>query len=335
MGFFIFVIFALALVCVMLVSWAYVVPQQVIYIIEAFGRFSRADGAGIHFKRPFVDRVAGKVSLRVQQLDNQIVTKTLDNVYVTCEVSVQYQVNANKVADAFYKLENPEMQIKAYVEDAVRSAIPQLDLDDAYTAKDEIAGEVQSVIADAMNDYGYVIVKTLVTSIEPDKSIREAMNSINEANRKREAAKAQAEADRIVTVTKAEAEREKMRLRGEGIAQQRQAIVDGLTTSMRQLKESGLSDSEIMTVLLMNQYIDTLNQFAGDAGTHTIFLPAGPSGVEDMRTQLLSALDASGARARTHVVRPDSAPSSGAARPVSGGAGTRPAPGGTVPRSRM
>lgn len=303
------------LAVLLLFSWAYVVPQQVIYIVEAFGKFSRADSAGIHFKRPFVDRIAGKISLRVQQLDNKIVTKTLDNVYVTCEVSVQYQVNSKNVADAFYKLEDPEMQIKAYVEDAVRSAIPQLNLDDAYTAKDEIASEVQSVIADAMNDYGYVIVKTLVTSIEPDKSIREAMNSINEANRKREAAKAQAEADRIVTVTKAEAEREKMRLRGEGIAQQRQAIVDGLTSSMRQLKESGLTDSEIMTVLLMNQYIDTLNQFASDEGTHTVFLPSGPAGVEDMRTQLLSALYAAkGSRPVTSVPK-----AQGAARKSAGG----------------
>lgn len=285
----VFVIFLLGLVA----TWAYIVPQQVIYIVEAFGKFSRADAAGLHFKRPFIDRIAGKVSLRVQQLDNQIVTKTLDNVYVTCDVSVQYQVNARKVSDAFYKLENPEMQIKAYVEDAVRSAIPQLDLDAAYTAKDEIASEVQTVISGAMTEFGYVIVRTLVTAIEPDQSIREAMNSINEANRRREAAKAQAEADRIVTVTKAEAEAEKMRLRGEGIASQRKAIVDGLSESMRQLKDSGLSDSEVMSVLLINQYIDTLNQFASGEGTHTVFLPSGPEGIEDIRSQIISALDAS------------------------------------------
>lgn len=289
-----FFIFLIIVVLLVISSWAYVVPQQIVYIIESFGRFSRADGAGIHFKVPIVDRVAGRLSLRVQQLDNRISTKTKDNVFVTADVSVQYQVNSQKVTDAFYKLENPEQQINAYVEDAIRSAIPALDLDDAYVRKDDIAEDVQNSISEAMDEYGYIIVKTLITSIEPDKSIREAMNSINEANRKREAAKAQAEADRIVTVTRAEAEAEKMRLRGEGIANQRKAIVDGLTASMKQMKESGLSDREVMSVLLLNQYIDTLNQFATSEGTHTVFLPASPDGIEDLRVQLMSSLEATG-----------------------------------------
>lgn len=290
----IFLIFLVLLVFIVLFSWAYVVPQQIVYIIESFGKFSRADSAGIHFKVPFVDRVAGRLSLRVQQLDNKISTKTRDNVFVMADVSVQYQVNPNKVTDAFYKLENPEQQINAYVEDAIRSAIPGLDLDDAYVRKDSIADDVQRSISEAMDDYGYVIIKTLITSIEPDKSIRDAMNSINEANRKREAAKAQAEADRIVTVTRAEAEAEKMRLRGEGIAKQRKAIVDGMSESMQQLREFGFDDQQVMSTLLLNQYIDTLNQFAASSGTHTVFLPVSPDGIEDIRVQLMSALDSIG-----------------------------------------
>lgn len=274
----------------------FVVPQQNVYIIESFGKFARAEGAGLHFKIPVAETVAGKVSLRVRQLDNTISTKTQDNVFVDTEVNVQYQVNPRRVRDAFYTLDNPDAQIRSYVEDAIRSAIPKLDLDDAYDRKDDIARNALETISDSMDRYGYTIVNVLVTSIEPDASIREAMNSINEANRRREAAKAQAEADRIVIITKAKAEAEKMRLRGEGIAQQRQAIVRGLSESMAQLKGSGLSDSEVMSVLLVNQYLDALNNFASGEGTHTVFLPVTPDGVEDMRADLIASLDAQAAR---------------------------------------
>lgn len=303
----------IAIIVVLLVAiiacWAYVVPQQVVYIIESLGKFSRADSAGLHFKVPFFDRVAGKLSLRVQQLDNKISTKTRDNVFVTAEVSVQYQVNPKKVGDAFYRLENPEQQINAYVEDAIRSAIPKLDLDDAYERKDDIADDVQASIASAMDDYGYIIIKTLITTIEPDKSIREAMNSINEANRRREAAKAQAEADKIAVVTRAEAEAEEMRLRGEGVANQRKAIVEGLSESVKELADTGLNEEQIMSVLLVNQYIDTLNKFA-DGGNATIFLPASMAGVEDARAQIMSAIEATKKSGVSHQVPQASASSS-------------------------
>lgn len=288
------VLVIIVLLIVFGVLTAFVVPQQSVYIIESFGKFSRAETAGLHFKVPVMETVAGKVSLRVRQLDNVISTKTRDNVFVEAEVSVQYQVSPRRADDAFYKLENPDAQIRSYVEDAIRSAVPKLDLDDAYDRKDDVAREALSIIADAMGNYGYEVLSVLVTSIEPDASIREAMNSINEANRRREAAKAQAEADRIVTVTKAQAEAEKMRLRGEGIAQQRQAIVKGLSESMAQLRDSGLSDSQVMSVLLINQYIDSLNNFATGEGTHTVFLPVSPDGIEGIRSDIISSLDAAG-----------------------------------------
>ena len=271
---------------------AYVVPQQQVYIIERLGKFLRADGAGLHFKIPFIDRAAGRTSLRVQQLDNKISTKTKDNVFVDAQISVQYQVSPYKVADAFYQLENPVAQINAYVEDAIRAALPMLTLDEAFERKDDVANDVQASISEAMDRYGYVIVKTLITAIDPDKRIKDAMNSINEANRRREAAKAQAEADKIAVVTRAEAEAEEMRLRGEGVASQRKAIVEGLSESVRELAETGLDETQIMSVLLTNQYIDTLNKFADSQHASTIFLPASAMGVEDMRTQILSAIQA-------------------------------------------
>ncbi len=288
----VFAAILLILVVYTFFSGAYVVPQQQVFIIERLGRFLRVDSAGLHFKIPYIDRVAGKQSLRVQQLDNKISTKTQDNVFVEAKISVQYQVNPQKVADAFYQLENPVAQINAYVEDAIRAALPLLTLDAAFERKDDVAVDVQNSIAEAMDRYGYVIVKTLITAIDPDKRIKDAMNSINEANRRREAAKAQAEADKIAVVTRAEAEAEEMRLRGEGVANQRKAIVEGLSESMRELAESGLDEAQIMSVLLTNQYIDTLNKFAESPHGSTIFLPASPEGIEDMRTQLISSMEA-------------------------------------------
>jgi len=281
----------LALIVFAVLKCAYVVPQQQVFIIERLGKFIRADGAGFHVKIPFIDVIAGRQSLRVQQLDNTISTKTKDNVFIEAQISVQYQVNPYKVADAFYQLENPVAQINAYVEDAIRAALPMLSLDEAFERKDDVANDVQSSISEAMDRYGYVIVKTLITAIDPDKRIKDAMNSINEANRRREAAKAQAEADKIAVVTRAEAEAEEMRLRGEGVASQRKAIVEGLSDSVKELSETGLSEDQIMTVLLTNQYIDTLNKFA-DSHASTIFLPSSPAGVEDFRTQLMSSIQA-------------------------------------------
>jgi len=197
------------------------------------------------------------------------------------------------VTDAYYKLMRPESQIKSYIEDALRSSVPKLPLDELFEKKDEIALEVQHQVAEEMTTYGYIIVKTLITKVEPDAEVKQSMNEINAAQRKRVAAQELAEADKIKIVTAAEAEAEKDRLHGVGIAQQRKAIVDGLAESITELKEAnvGMTEEQIMSILLTNQYLDTLNTFASK-GNQTIFLPNTPNGVDDIRTQILSALRA-------------------------------------------
>jgi regulator of protease activity HflC (stomatin/prohibitin superfamily) len=285
---------AIVLVIVVLIIIAkgiYVVPQQQIAIIERLGKFHKAADAGFHIKIPIIDRIAGKPSLRVFQLDNDIPTKTKDNVFANIYVAVQYRINKSNVVDAWYQLDNPVAQITAYVEDAIRASIPTLTLDDTFEMKDDIANKVQETISEEMEKYGYTIIKALITSIEPGQSIKDAMNGINEANRRRVAAQELAEADKITVVVRAEAEAKEAELRGQGIAAQRQAIVDGLAASVEQLTKTGLSEDQVMGVLLTNQYLDSLNKFA-DKGNSTIFLPAGPEGAENIRTQLLSALRA-------------------------------------------
>ena len=294
-GFFIFILFLLLVAGIIVISSLYVVKQQSVAIIERFGRYQKISDSGIHMRAPFgIDKIAARVQLRVLQSEIVVETKTQDNVFVTMNVATQYRVNESNVKDAYYKLMRPESQIKSYIEDALRSSVPKLTLDELFEKKDEIALEVQKQVAEEMSTYGYIIVKTLITKVEPDAEVKQSMNEINAAQRKRVAAQELAEADKIKIVTAAEAEAEKDRLHGVGIAEQRKAIVDGLADSIKELKGANvdLTEEQIMSILLTNQYLDTLNNFADKEGNNTIFLPANPDGVEIIRTQILSALKA-------------------------------------------
>ena len=294
-GFFIFILFLLMVAGFIVISSLYVVKQQSVAIIERFGRYQKISDSGIHMRAPFgIDKIAARVQLRVLQSEIVVETKTQDNVFVTMNVATQYRVNESNVKDAYYKLMRPESQIKSYIEDALRSSVPKLTLDELFEKKDEIALEVQKQVAEEMSTYGYIIVKTLITKVEPDAEVKQSMNEINAAQRKRVAAQELAEADKIKIVTAAEAEAEKDRLHGVGIAEQRKAIGDGLADSIKELKGANvdLTEEQIMSILLTNQYLDTLNNFADKEGNNTIFLPANPDGVENIRTQILSALKA-------------------------------------------
>ena len=276
-------------------SGFYIVRQQSVAIVERLGKYHKTANSGFHLRIPMgIDNVVARIQLRLLQNETVVETKTKDNVFVSMNIATQYRVNEVNVSDAYYKLMYPEEQIRAYIEDALRSAVPKLTLDELFEKKDEIAIEVQNSVAEEMSTYGYNIVKTLITKIEPDAEVKQSMNEINAAQRKRVAAQELAEADKIKVVTAAEAEAEKDRLRGVGIAQQRKAIVDGLADSIQELKSSNvnLTEDEIMSILLTNQYLDTLNIFA-EKGNSTLFLPNTPNGAEDIRSQILSSLEAS------------------------------------------
>ena len=289
---FLFLLISFLIILGILISMLYVVRQQSVAIVERFGRYQKIATSGIHMRLPFgIDKIAARIQLRLLQSEIVVETKTKDNVFVMMNVATQYRVNEQNVTDAYYKLMRPEAQIKSYIEDALRSSVPKLTLDELFEKKDEIALEVQHQVAEEMTTYGYIIVKTLITKVEPDAEVKQSMNEINAAQRKRVAAQELAEADKIKIVTAAEAEAEKDRLHGVGIAQQRKAIVDGLAESIAELKEAnvGMSEEQIMSILLTNQYLDTLNTFAAKVN-QTLFLPNNPNGVDDIRTQILSAL---------------------------------------------
>ncbi|AEZ61654.1 Membrane protease subunit, stomatin/prohibitin-like protein [Streptococcus infantarius subsp. infantarius] len=292
----ILIVLAIFLIIILSVvaSTLYVVRQQTVVIIERFGKYQTTSGSGMHVRLPFgIDKIAARIQLRLLQSEIVVETKTKDNVFVTLNVATQYRVNEQNVTDAYYKLMRPEAQIKSYIEDALRSSVPKLTLDELFEKKDEIALEVQHQVAEEMSTYGYIIVKTLITKVEPDAEVKQSMNEINAAQRKRVAAQELANADKIKIVTAAEAEAEKDHLHGVGIAQQRKAIVDGLAESIQELKDAnvGMTEEQIMSILLTNQYLDTLNTFAAK-GNQTLFLPNHPEGIEDIRTQILSSLKA-------------------------------------------
>ena len=270
----------------------FIVQQQTAAIVQSLGKYDRISGPGLHIKLPFIEKVAGTVNLRIQQLDVDVETKTQDNVFVRVIVSVQYFVLKDKVYDAFYKLDDPVNQIKAFVFDVVRARVPKIKLDDVFEKKDEIAGAVKSELSQVMDDFGYGIVKTLVTDIDPDAKVKTAMNEINAAQRLRVAATEKGEAEKIIQVKAAETDAEAKALSGKGIADQRRAIVEGLRESVGEFQRTieGTTASDVMNLILMTQYFDTLKDLGNASNTNTILIPHSPGAVGDLATQLRDAV---------------------------------------------
>ncbi len=265
------------------------VTEQTAYVIERFGKFQRIAHSGLGFIIPFIDRKAGVVNLRVQQLDVSIETKTQDDVFVNLQVSVQYMVVRQSVREAYYSLDNPKNQIAAYVFDDVRAEVPKLELDDVFAKKDDIAIAVQKNIASSMDQYGYNIIRALITDIDPDAKVKESMNHINAAKRGREAALEEAEAKKIRIVKEAEAEAESKRLSGEGIARQRLEIVRGFKESVEDFKKSldNVTHEEIMQFVLMTQYFDTIKDIGANSKNSSILMPHSPGGMKDFQDQII------------------------------------------------
>ncbi len=277
---------------ILLLSALYTVQQQTAALIERFGRFKKVSNSGLSAKIPFIDKIVGRVSLRIQQLDVRVETKTKDNVFVFVVVSVQYYVIPTKVVDAFYRLQNPQAQITAFVFDTVRARVPALILDDLFEKKDEIALAVKTELDQVMDDFGYAIIKALVTDIDPDAMVKQSMNEINAAQRMREAAIQQAEADKIRVVKAAEGEAESKALQGIGIANQRRAIIEGLQSSVESFSDNvpGTSASDVMNLVLMTQYFDTIKDIGLSSKTNTILIPHSPGGMGDISEQMRNAI---------------------------------------------
>lgn len=270
----------------------FTVKQQTSAIVERFGRFHSIRNSGLQIKIPLIDKVAGRINLKVQQLDVFVETKTKDDVFVGLKVSVQYQVVQERVYDAFYKLESPSAQITSYVFDVVRAEVPKMKLDDVFERKDDVANAVKSELNDAMQDYGYDIIKTLVTDIDPDQQVKEAMNRINASEREKVAAEFEAEAERIKIVAKARAEAESKRLQGQGIADQRREIARGLVESVDVLNNVGINSQEASALIVVTQHYDTLQAIGSDNNANLILLPNAPQAGSEMLNSMIASFTA-------------------------------------------
>lgn len=271
----------------------FIVKQQSAAIIERFGKFQSIRHSGLQLKIPLIDRVAGRLSLKIQQLDVIVETKTLDDVFVRLKISVQYKVVKEKVYEAFYKLDYPHEQITSYVFDVVRAEVPKMKLDDVFVKKDDIAIAVKTELNEAMMDYGYDIIKTLVTDIDPDAQVKEAMNRINASEREKIAAQFEGDAARILIVEKAKAEAESKRLQGQGIADQRREIARGLEESVEVLNKVGINSQEASALIVVTQHYDTLQSIGGESNSNLILLPNSPQAGSNMLNDMVASFTAS------------------------------------------
>ncbi len=283
----------IGLIILLLFFSLFMVKQQTAAIIERFGKFQSIRHSGLQIKIPIIDRIIGRISLRVLQLDVTVETKTSDNVFVKLKVSVQYKVIKDKVYEAFYKLDFPQDQITSYVFDVVRAVVPKMKLDDVFEKKDEIANSVKGELNDAMTNYGYDIIRALVTDIDPDTEVKAAMNKINAAERKKVAAQYEGDAERIRIVEKAKAEAESKRLQGQGIADQRREIARGLEESVDVLNKVGINSQEASALIVVTQHYDTLQAVGENTNSNLILLPNSPQAGSEMLNNMVASFTAS------------------------------------------
>ncbi|SHM92292.1 SPFH domain-containing protein [Polaribacter sp. KT 15] len=286
-------IILIVITAVIIFASFFIVKQQSAAIIERFGKFQSIRQSGLQFKIPLIDKVSGKLSLKIQQLDVIIETKTLDDVFVKLKVSVQYKVIRDKVYDAFYKLDYPHDQITSFVFDVVRAEVPKMKLDDVFVKKDDIAIAVKRELQEYMTDYGYDIIKTLVTDIDPDAQVKAAMNRINAADREKTAAQFEGDAQRILIVERAKAEAESKRLQGQGIADQRREIARGLEESVEVLNKVGINSQEASALIVVTQHYDTLQSIGQETNSNLILLPNSPQAGSQMLNDMVASFTAS------------------------------------------
>lgn len=281
------------LLFLIIISGIFTVKQQSAVVVERFGKFQSIRYPGLNFKIPVIDKKSRPISLKINQLDVMVETKTSDDVFVALKVSVQFIILKEKVFDAYYRLENPREQINAYVFDVVRAEVPKMKLDDVFIKKDDVAIAIKSEIEEAMSNYGYGIIKALVTDIDPDAEVKRSMNHINAAERQKLATEYEAEAERIRIVARAKAEAESKRLQGQGIADQRREIARGLEESVEVLNKVGINSQEASALIVVTQHYDTLQSMGENSNSNLVLLPNSPAAGSNMLSEMVTSFTAS------------------------------------------
>ncbi|WP_185865060.1 SPFH domain-containing protein [Blattabacterium cuenoti] len=276
-----------------ILSFIFIVNQETAVIIERMGKFHSIRYAGLNFKIPIIDQIESKLTLKIQQLDIIVDTKTKDNVFIKVKISIQFKVIKDKVYEAFYKLDNPHSQINSYIFDVVRAEVPKMKLDDVFERKNHIAIVVRRELEESILEYGYSIIKTLVTDIDPDEQVKLAMNRINTAEREKVAAAYKAESERIKIIAKAQAESESKRLQGKGTADQRREITKGILDSVEVLNNVGINSQEASALIVVTQHYDTLQSIGSKSNTNLVLIPNSPESANEMLNNMITSLNIS------------------------------------------
>ncbi|OEU17914.1 Band_7-domain-containing protein [Fragilariopsis cylindrus CCMP1102] len=274
----------------MCIPCCYTISTSEVGVIEKWGKFTRLSQPGLGVIMCPMEKLVGRLSFRVQQIDVRVETKTLDNVFLTAVVSVQYQVLRENVYEAFYALTNPVQQITAHVYDVMRSTLPTLELDAAFEAKEELASSVKNALSESFTSYGYQILQTLITDLDPAQSVKNAMNEINSSKRLKFSVAERAEGKKILRVKSAEAGAEALYLSGVGVSRQRKAIVDGLRDNIVDFSHGTTARTkDVMDLLLLTQYFDMIRDVGSAAKCRTTFVPMSRSSGDEIRCSLLQA----------------------------------------------
>lgn len=281
----------LVVLFILFFSVFFIIKQQTVGIMERLGKFQRIVKPGLNFKIPIVEKIVTKLSLRIHQLNVEVETKTKDNVFVNIVIAVQYKVLETKIYESYYMLQDPVGQIKAFVFDLVRAQVPEQFLDDVFSKKDNIANAIKRELETPMANFGYEIIKALVTDINPDANVKAAMNEINTAQRLRVAATERGEAEKILRVKAAEAGAEADILQGKGIAGQRREIIEGLGESVDEfVKHTGATAGDVLDMILLIQYIDTLKEIGANSKSNVVFIPHTPGALANVGEQLRESI---------------------------------------------
>ena len=276
----------------LLVTGLFTVNQQTRAIVERFGKYHAIAPPGLNFKVPIIDRISGRVTHRVRELEIKVESKTRDDVFVDLLIAVQFYVQESDdaVLAAHYKLMNPHQQISSYVFDTVRALVPDMLVDHVFSEKEKIAQAVKERLEDTMQQFGYTIIQSLVNDIQPDAKVKAAMNQVNASARMKEAAKNEAEAQKIRTIAEAEAEARAKELQGVGIARQRLAIANGLKESVEACAEAGISPEEATKMVLLTQHYDTVTSVGAHSKSTIMMIPYTPDGMSQVGDQITQAL---------------------------------------------
>lgn len=263
-----------------------VVHQSTTGVWKTLGKFSGVTGPGLKVYIPGIHSIT-PVSNRLHQDPFNVEVKTRDNVFANLHIAVQYQVKPEDTEKAFFSMWDPVKQMTSYIENDIRSFSSRKNLDELFESQDEICHTVSENLSKKMKDHGYSIINTLVTGIEPTKEVKDAMNKINATARLKDAAKNEALAHYEKEVGQARADKERKRLQGEGISEQRKAILDGYETGLEKMAHKlGMSNQDVISFVQNFQHLDVMESIGRSQNAKIIFMNSNSN---DLSEQLIKA----------------------------------------------